>query len=104
MIHVMLIADLADPFAGGLVLDIARLARIASAGRLGSIMGVFAMGLFLSEEKGDACVQRRGGATPTCVLPSVNWITCCRNALWTSLTANQFPRPRPPRPSTSVSY
>ena len=66
VIHVLLIADLADPLAGGLLFDMARLARIAVSGRRGSIIGILTLGLFLSGQEGKTYVHRREGQGNVC--------------------------------------
>lgn len=57
-LSVFIVADLADPFAGGLFLDVARMVQVASMGRKRSIAGLLGLGLFLSEVSTSPAVKR----------------------------------------------
>ncbi len=65
-IYIFLVADLADAFAGGLLLDVARLARIATLGRQSSIIAVLGLGLFLSDRAGKTYIERRSQYCNVC--------------------------------------
>jgi len=63
---IFIVADLADPFASGLVLDIARLADAASRGFLRSIFGIFGAGLYLGGQSSEDFNERRRGYCNVC--------------------------------------
>lgn len=97
-IYLFLVADLADPFAGGLLLDMARLARVATLGRPSSIIAVLGLGLFLSDSAGKTYLERRPEYRNVCAaMREVEYVL--REGLGGEF---QYPDPIPAGPSAAA--